>query len=122
VLWSVVRGDAEANAFRRRIPDSVVRQAIASVLLAIGAVVGATLLLLAFTDFTLTPTLFEATSAFGTVGLSLGITGELPLLGKLVLMALMVMGRIGPVTVVTALALRGRPRLYRYPEERPIVG
>jgi potassium uptake TrkH family protein len=122
VLWSVVRGDTEANAFRRRIPDAVVRQAIASVLLAIGAVVGATLLLLALTDFTLTPTLFETTSAFGTVGLSLGITGQLPVLAKLILMVLMVMGRIGPVTVVTALALRGRPRLYRYPEERPIVG
>jgi potassium uptake TrkH family protein len=122
VLWSVVRGDSDANAFRRRIPHTVVRQAIASVLLAIGAVVAATLALLAVTEFALMPTLFETTSAFGTVGLTMGITGDLPAFAEVVLMALMLMGRIGPITVVTALALRERPRLFRYPEERPIVG
>lgn len=122
VLWSVVRGDGDATAFRRRIPHAVVRQAIASVLLAIGAVVAATLALLALTEYDLMQTLFETTSAFGTVGLTMGITGDLPAIAEVVLMVLMVMGRVGPVTVVTALALRERPRLFRYPEERPIVG
>jgi trk system potassium uptake protein TrkH len=122
VLWSVVRGDGETHAFRRRIPDAVVRQSISIVLLSIGAVIGTTLALLALTDFDLMSTMFEATSAFGTVGLSTGITGDLPGLGQVLLMLLMLTGRIGPVTVITALALRERPRLYRYPEERPIVG
>ena len=122
VLWSVVRGDAETQAFHRRIPVAVIRQSITVVLLAIGAVIGTTLLLLSTSDFTLTQTLFEATSAFGTVGLSTGITPELSTLAQGVLMVLMLTGRVGPVTIVTALALRERPRLYRYPEERPIIG
>jgi Trk-type K+ transport system membrane component len=122
VLWSVVRGDLDTHAFRRRIPHAVVRQSIASVLLAIGAVIGVTLLLLAVTDFTLMQTLFEATSAFGTAGLSMGITASLSVFGQVALMLLMLIGRVGPITVVAALAMRERPRLYRYPEERPIVG
>jgi Trk-type K+ transport system membrane component len=122
LLWSVVRGDGDTNAFRRRIPDTVVRQAVTVVLLAIAAVVGTTLVLLATSEHTLTQTLFEATSAFGTTGLSMGITSQLPALSQVLLMALMLTGRVGPVTLVTALALRERPRLYRYPEERPIVG
>jgi trk system potassium uptake protein TrkH len=122
VLWSVVRGDPDTHAFGRRIPYSVVRQAIAVVLLSIAAVVGTTLALLAWTDFDLTATLFEATSAFGTVGLSMGITQQLPALGHGLLIALMLTGRVGPITVVAALALREHARLYQYPEERPIVG
>ena len=84
--------------------------------------VGTTLGLLALTDLDLMSTMFEATSAFGTVGLSTGITADLPALGQVLLVLLMLTGRVGPVTVVTALALRERPRLYRHPEERPIVG
>jgi Trk-type K+ transport system membrane component len=122
VLWSVVRGDADTHAFGRRIPPAVVRQAITVVLLSIGAVVGATLLLLAWTDFSLTPTLFESTSAFGTVGMTMGITDQLPSAARLVLIVLMLAGRVGPITLVAALALRERPRLYQYPDERPIVG
>ena len=122
VVWSVVRGDGDTHAFRRHIPHAVVRQAITVVLLAIAAVVGTTLVLLASSRFTLTQTLFESASAFGTAGLSMGITDQLPALDQVFLMALMLTGRVGPVTIVTALALRERPRLYRYPEERPIVG
>jgi len=122
VLWSVVRGDPDTHAFGRRIPHAVVRQAIAVVLLSIAAVVGTTLALLAWTDFGLTATLFEATSAFGTVGLTTGITDRLPAVAHLLLVALMLTGRVGPITVVAALALREQPRLYQYPEERPIVG
>jgi potassium uptake TrkH family protein len=122
VLWSVVRGDPDTHAFGRRIPFAVVRHAITIALLSIAAVVGTTLVLLAWTEFGLTATLFEATSAFGTVGLSVGITADLPAAAQLLLIALMLTGRVGPITVVAALALREQPRLYHYPEERPIVG
>ncbi|MET0324589.1 MAG: potassium transporter TrkG [Ilumatobacteraceae bacterium] len=122
VLWSVVRGDTEATAFRRTIPPIVVRQAITVVLLGIGAVFATTLALLALSDFSLAQTLFEATSAFGTVGLTMGITPELNGVAQGLLMVMMLTGRVGAVTIVTALALRQRPRLYHYPEERPIVG
>jgi Trk-type K+ transport system membrane component len=122
VLWSVVRGDPDTQAFRRRIPHAVVRQSIAVVLLSIAAVVGTTFALLAASDFGLMATLFEATSAFGTVGLSLGVTDQLPAVAHVLLIVLMLIGRIGPVTVVAALALREQARLFHYPEERPIVG
>jgi trk system potassium uptake protein len=61
-------------------------------------------------------------SAFGTVGLSTGITADLPAAAQGVVIALMFVGRVGSITVATALALRSRSRLYRLPEERPIVG
>jgi trk system potassium uptake protein len=66
--------------------------------------------------------LFETISAFGTVGLSAGITAQLPVSAELVLTALMFLGRVGPLTLGAALALRSRPRRYQFPEERAIVG
>ena len=123
VMWSEVRGDAEVNIFRRRLPNAVVRQALTVALLAVGVVVGTGLLLVTIqSGLTLTPALFEAASAFGTVGLSTGLTPDLSIVGKMLLVAVMLAGRVGPVTVVTALALRQRIRAYRYPEERPIIG
>ncbi len=66
--------------------------------------------------------LFETVSAFGTVGLSAGVTSQLPAAGHLVLVVLMFLGRLGPVTMGAALAMRARPRAYDFPEQRPIVG
>ena len=73
-------------------------------------------------DLTLTPALFEVTSAFGTVGLSTGITPTLSQAAQFVVILVMFAGRVGPVTFVTALALREHSRAYRYPEEQPIIG
>lgn len=81
-----------------------------------------TLILMAVSPFPLYQTLFEAISAFGTVGLSTGITADLPSVGKVVLIVLMFLGRLGPYTLGIALILRERERLFRYPEERPIIG
>jgi len=66
--------------------------------------------------------LFEAVSAFSTVGLTTGISATLPPAAHYVLIVLMYAGRVGPATLAAALALRGRHRLYRFPEERPVVG
>ena len=68
VLWSEVRGDADVNLFHRRLPAAVLRQAIAVVLLAVGAITGISLVLLAASNVSIGEALFEATSAFGTVG------------------------------------------------------
>ena len=122
VLWSEVRGNTDMNVFRRRLPANLIRQALTVALLAIGLVVGATLVLMSVEDLELTPALFEITSAFGTVGLSTGITGTIGASGHLLLVLVMLAGRVGPVTFVTALALRERVPAYRYPEERPIIG
>ncbi len=121
-LWSEIRGNPDVNAFGRRIAPSVIRQGLTVVLLSIGLVITASLVLMGFDDLTLTNALFEVTSAFGTVGLSTGITPFLGEWAQLVLVFVMLAGRVGPVTFVTALALREHSRAYRYPEERPIIG
>jgi potassium uptake TrkH family protein len=122
VLWSEVRGNTDMNVFHRRLPANLIRQALTVALLSIGLVVGASLVLMSVEDFSLSPALFEVTSAFGTVGLSTGITGSVGPSGHLLLVLVMLAGRVGPVTFVTALALREHNPAYRYPEERPIIG
>jgi trk system potassium uptake protein len=121
-VWAEYRGDEDIGAFGRRVPTGAVRQAIAvTITVALAQIVG-TMLLLATGPYPLTDALFEATSAVGIVGLSTGITPTLDTEGQLVIIMLMVLGRLGPLTVGTALVLRERDRLYRYPEERPFVG
>lgn len=122
VLWSEVRGDTEVNVLHRRVPATVIRQAVTVVILAIGSVVAVTAVLLVSADLTLTPALFESVSAFGTVGLSTGITAALPDVSKIALILLMLAGRVGPTTLVTALAYRQRLQRFQYPQERPIIG
>ena len=91
-------------------------------LVSVAAVVSATLVLLEGTVFPTEQVVFEVTSAFGTVGLSTGITADLPTFGHYLLVGLMFLGRLGPITLVSALALRERQRMYELPEGRPIIG
>ena len=122
VIWAELRGDAQVLIGSRAVSTTTVRQALAVALLGVAAVVIGTLSLLAASDHELGEVLFEASSAFGTTGLSTGITASFNDFGQLMLMTLMFIGRLGPITAATALALTERKRLYRVPEERPIVG
>jgi trk system potassium uptake protein TrkH len=122
MVFAELRGDTTVNAFDRRIPPVAQRQALTVAFVALNAVVICTLILMAVSPFPLYQTLFEAISAFGTVGLSTGMTADLPDAGKIVLIVLMYLGRVGPQTLGVALVLRERERLYRYPEERPFIG
>jgi potassium uptake TrkH family protein len=122
VILANARGEQSVHVSDRRLSDGVVSQATTVVLLSIGLVVTATVALMTITPFSLDQILFETTSAFGTVGLSTGITGDLPVAGECIVIFLMFVGRIGPITLASALALRRRPRRYELPEERPIVG
>lgn len=116
------RGDRDVEVFGRRIPRDTLRLAVAVVFVGATAVLVACLLLLEITGWTLDVVLFEVISAFATVGLSTGITPDLPEAGKYVLIALMFIGRTGTMTLAAALALRDRRRVIRLPEERPIIG
>lgn len=122
VMWAEARGDREVEVFRRRIPSQVQRQALTVALMAVGATVTATMVLLALTPFEPFDVVFESVSALATVGLSTGITSSLPLPGQFVVTVLMFLGRVGPPTLFAALVLRDRERLYRHPEERIIIG
>jgi trk system potassium uptake protein TrkH len=121
-LWSELRGERQVTAGHRAVPPEVLRQALTVALVGVAAVVAGTWALLRMTDQPLDAVLFEAISAFGTVGLSTGITASLEPPAQLLLAVLMFAGRIGPVTIGAALALRARPRLYAFPEERAVVG
>jgi trk system potassium uptake protein TrkH len=122
VILAEIRGEPTVHVLGRRLPETVQRQALTVALLGVGIVMSATLVLLAITTFRLDDVLFEVVSAFGTVGLSTGITARIPAAGQLILIALMFIGRLGPITMASALALRERPRRYELPEERPVVG
>jgi len=122
VIWAEVRGDPEVVAFGRRLPTAIQRQALSVALLAIGLVVGATMLLMATTPFPRADLELEAVSAFATVGLSANLTPLLATVPQLLLIALMLIGRVGPITLFAALVLRESDRRYAHPEERPIVG
>jgi Trk-type K+ transport system membrane component len=122
VLWAELRGDPDVEVGRRRVPGTNQRQALAVVLLGIGLVAVATFLMEALTDFGFGQVTFETISAFATVGLSTGITAGLPPAAQVLLVLLMYIGRIGPLTLASGLALRERARRHQLPEERTIVG
>ncbi|MCY0933896.1 TrkH family potassium uptake protein [Streptomyces sp. H34-S4] len=121
-MLAEVRGEPNSTVMGRRLAPHALRQALTVALLGIGLVMCATLALLTIVDAPVEAVLFEAVSAFGTVGLSTGITADIPVSGQLILILLMFIGRIGPITLVSSLALRERTRRYQLPEERPVIG
>lgn len=118
-----IRGHNETTIAHRTISQSVVRQALAvasiSVVIVVLAVAAIRILEPDFSGESIT---FEVISAFATVGLSTGITADLGAPSQLILCLLMYIGRIGPVTLVVALAARHSARRFTYPEERPFIG
>lgn len=121
-ILAEARGDKDVDTFGRRIPRDSLRQAVAVTFVGATIILVSCLVLLEITGFTLDVVLFEAISAFATVGLSTGITPIIPTPGQYVLVALMFVGRVGTMTLGAALALRSRRRVIRLPEERPIIG
>jgi len=115
IVYTEIRGDAAVNVGNRRLPRSMQRQALTIVTLYIFVVIGAIFLLRFTTDFTLDELLFEVISAAGTVGLSTGITPDLPDHAKFLLSLLMLFGRLGPIVVATSLALRKTKRHFELP-------
>ena len=122
IVIAEIRGDGVVNVFGKRLSRAVHRQAISVVLLAVGVIVAGTVVIMIETGLPLGPVLFESVSAFSTVGLSTGITADLPVMSQLILCLLMFIGRLGPITFASALALRERGILYQLPKERPLIG
>ncbi len=122
IVWTEIRGETAVNVGSRRLPRSIQRQALTIISLASLAVITATILISLTTKFTTDQIFFEVVSAFGTVGLSTGITAQMPPFGQIILMALMFGGRLGLVVVATALAVRQTKVHFEYPKERPLIG
>ncbi|MGB1250105.1 MAG: TrkH family potassium uptake protein [Candidatus Promineifilaceae bacterium] len=122
---SYVRGHDRPTISRRTLDETTILRASAIVTLSIMLLVLVTwLLLLTHPQFTFEQALFEAVSAFATCGLTLGVTGELNGFGRILIMILMFWGRLGPLTLVIAVAQRNRrhKRLIQYPEEQILIG
>ncbi|MEU8360293.1 potassium transporter TrkG [Nonomuraea sp. NPDC048882] len=122
MVWSELRGESHVNIGHRRLPAATQRQALSISILGIVVVTFATWLMLIMTPYGFDRVLFEIISAFATNGLSTGITADTGLAGHVLLSVLMFIGRIGPLTLGSALALKQRIRRYELPEERVIVG
>jgi Trk-type K+ transport system membrane component len=121
--FAEARGDQDIVVYERRIPSDTVRLAVSVVLWGASIVVFATIAILTITDEPLEKILFDVISAFATCGLSAGLTSsELPDAAKYVLAATMLLGRVGTVTLATALSGTHRQTVYRRAKERPIVG
>ncbi len=121
-VLSTLRGRTNTVAFGREIPQLVVQRAMV-----VGAVsttfvfMVAMLLTFSQTGFDFIDLLFEAMSAFGTVGLSTGLTAEISIWGQAIIVGTMFIGRLGPLAIGLAMAQRAGIDLYRYPSERVTI-
>ena len=121
-VWSEARGRQSVEAFGRRIPSDVQRVALSVVAWGATIVALSTIVIAQITKSPIIDVLFDVISAFGTVGLSSGLTETLPDSASYVLAATIFMGRVGTVTLAAAVAATSRSQLYSLPVERPIVG
>ena len=122
-LISYANGHTEIQVFNRRIQEMDVYRSFVVIILAIFMVFLATIILLITEKHaTATQILFEITSAFGTCGMSLGITMNLTFTGKIIIMGLMFVGRVGLISFLYSLGGKQKKMPYQYPTERVIIG
>jgi trk system potassium uptake protein TrkH len=121
-IMSAVRGGSEVEAFGRRLPFAQVLRGVAVALLALAVVFVVSFSLTLTESARFLYLLFETFSAFSTAGLSTGLTPDLSAGGRLIVCLTMFAGRLGPLTLVLALAARERRRVYRWPEETVRIG
>ncbi|MDD5622582.1 MAG: potassium transporter TrkG [Actinomycetota bacterium] len=119
---SSIRGRGGVTLFKRKLPSGVVHRALIVTIVAAVLVIISTIGILAFEKYSLKEILFEVVSAFGTVGLSTGITPQLSVASKIILILTMFIGRIGIITLSLAIAIRGIVNKIAYPEETITIG
>jgi trk system potassium uptake protein TrkH len=122
IVFTEIRGETAVNIGNRRLPRSIQRQALTSVGLTATLAAIAIVLLRLSTDYSLDMIIFDVLSAVCTVGLSTGVSMDMHDPGKIMFAILMFVGRVGPVSMATALALRKAKRHFEYPKERPLIG
>ncbi len=122
-LRSHLRGRKNVDIFYRNIPFAAIEKAFVVIIVSFLMIAAFVLLLLTFeSQFGMGELVFEVVSAFATVGLSLGITPELSVPSKLILIVTMFIGRIGPLTLLIALSKRESKGVFNYPEENIMIG
>ncbi|MFH1710607.1 MAG: TrkH family potassium uptake protein [bacterium] len=121
-IRATLKGLKDTVMFRRRIPHETVRRAFTITTLSVFIVVFAVLLLNYFEKFSLLESAFEVFSAFGTVGLSMGITPKLSSIGKLIIIVVMFIGRVGPLSLALTLLIQQKEPKVEYPKEYISIG
>ena len=124
-VLSTIRGVGHASIFKREIPQIQIHRAVSIVAVALALVFFVALMLTLSESergFDFIDLLFESVSAFGTNGLSTGLTSDLSGLGQIILITSMFVGKIGPVTLALIMAQRGENSLYRLAQERVTIG
>ena len=117
-----MKNKTHISAFKRKIPDAALGKAITVFVLSSILVIMFTYLISLFETLPFRDMFFEVVSAFGTVGLSCGITGQMHMPGKLLITILMFLGRLGPLTAVLAFSQYKRKINYTYAEEKIMIG
>lgn len=122
-LISVLKGREDVEVYHKKLSQSTVYRAVAVFLLGISIVImGVIVLSIAEVGATFEVILYEVLSAFGTVGLTQGITPSLTAVSKVTLTLIMYMGRVGPLTVMLALAGKQSKANVKYPEGKLLIG
>lgn len=121
-MKNMITGKEDMEIYNRRFEKQIVYKAFTITMLAAGLVILVTTLLLIIEDFSFIDTLFETVSAFGTVGLSTGITGQLSKISRVLITITMFAGRVGPLTLAVAIGEKQRKGTYHYPTEKVMVG
>jgi trk system potassium uptake protein TrkH len=129
--WTTFRGHLRVHVFRRSIPRETVDRATATALLfTVVSILALTTLLVfeqseaphAQSQGVFMDAMFEVISALGTVGLSTGMTTNLSEFGRLIIIILMFVGRLGPISVFVALSSGERERRFELAQEEPLIG
>jgi len=121
-VWSSLKGKEEIQIFKRRVSQDIIPKVLTVITLSLGLVIIMTILLSYVEGENFIKVLFEVVSAFGTVGLSTGITSSLSIAGRIIIIITMFTGRIGPLGIALSLIQKREPEMIRYPEEKIIVG
>lgn len=119
---SIIRGEKDVEMYEKRVSPETIFKALAIVTVGMGLIILISFLLTITENKIFLDLLFEATSAFATVGLTRGITPELTDIGKLIIMGTMYAGRVGPLTMAFAIGYNKRHKRYRYSEGHISVG
>lgn len=119
----VIKGREDTEIFGRRFSKELVYKAFAIIMIAIGIIITVTMVLsITESNEKFIDLLYEATSAFGTAGITTGVTQRLSTIGKIIIMLTMYCGRVGPLTVALALSSKKKKRGYKYPEGKILIG
>lgn len=116
-IYDYIRGRKKIEIFKRQIPDEIIHRVYLKIAFSLGLLFTSTIILTFTEKFSLIDIIFEQISAFGTVGLSRGITFYLSDTGKFIIILLMYIGRVGPITFLTSLSRETTSPKYDYPSE-----